>query len=189
MEIVLKLSPLAQNDHLKPKLSFFWSFWNETRTETPPPFNCVFTRYGNTKIHINDEKNLDCRSSFRYGWLQSHGQIRDHDKSVYFSTVFSRSGNLRSLNCKNIAQTNKRAKGFRQIHSFCYIENFRGLFKFRTLRAQLGKNTQNLVTQGENEDGDHIFSYCSFSMSCIWLTFVPSLKKNVDFTSFSNELS
>ena len=37
MEIVLKLSPLAQNDHLKPKLSFFWSFWNETRTETPLP--------------------------------------------------------------------------------------------------------------------------------------------------------
>ena len=37
MEIVLKLSPLAQNDHLKPKLSFFWSFWNEMRTETTPP--------------------------------------------------------------------------------------------------------------------------------------------------------
>ena len=111
MEIVLKLSPLAQNDHLKPKLSFFWSFWNEMRTETTPPpnFNCVFNRYGNTKIHINDEKNLDCRSSFRYGCLQSHGKVRDHDKSVYFSTVFSRSGNLRSLNCNNIAQTNKRA--------------------------------------------------------------------------------
>ena len=128
---------------------FFGRFGMKRERRPPPPtFNCVFTRYGNTKIHINDEKNLDCRSSFRYGWLQSHGQVRDHNTSVYFSTVFSRSGNLRSLNCKNIAQTNKRAKGFRQIHSFCYIENFRGLFKFRTLRSQLGKNTQNYSHAG-----------------------------------------
>ena len=92
-------------------LAKWLSFCDETRTVTPRFYMC-FLLVMATQKYIFRRKNLDSRSFIfvRYEWHEfPHLEPQSLSTMIklHFSIFFSKSGNLRCLNWKNIAQTKK----------------------------------------------------------------------------------
>lgn len=162
-----------------------------------PFFVCVFHSFMATqKINLKGKKTwiveVAC-INFKI-WIMLTSTFRATEKyeimlNCLFLSIFSRSGNFKSLYWNIIAQTNQRLLGFSKIHSFCFmVRFFDRCSSFEHFCKQQGKKHSEFWAHKAKTSTVTPTFYGSFWMSYKWLTVVPSLKKKLESTFFSREL-
>ena len=119
--------------------------------------------------------------------------VWDNVKNVHFSyKFFATSGSSKSFYWKVVSWTNKKARGFSEIHSFCKIIWIFLTVQVSNILCTTRKRYLELRAHNAKTSSVTPSFYCSFSKwlsskIIIWLSVVPSLKKIPDSTSFSME--
>ena len=110
--------------------------------------------------------------------------VWDNVKNVHFSyKFFATSGSSKSFYWKVVSWTNKKARGFSEIHSFCKIIWIFLTVQVSNILCTTRKRYLELRAHNAKTSSVTPSFYCSFSKwlsskIIIWLSVVPSLKKN-----------